>query len=78
MARCGRRLTFLLYLSSDVSEPQLVKACVLQMVEVRIQGSFWGLECSPSCAVGDVVKGLISPKGRVCLAGSRGGVRAVF
>lgn len=65
--------TLLLYLSSGVSEPQLVKACAFQVLEVWIQdqASFGGWSI-PSCAVGDVVKGLISPKGRVSLAGSEG------
>lgn len=38
--------TFLLYLSSGASEPQLVKACMLQVLEVWIQDqtSFGGLE----------------------------------
>lgn len=46
---------------------------MFQVLEVWIQdqASFGGWSI-PSCAVGDVVKGLISPKGRVSLAGSEG------
>lgn len=66
----------LLYLSSGVSGPRLVKACVLWVLEwIQDQASFGGWS-SPSCAVGDVCKGLIPPKGRVSLAGSERGIQS--